>query len=85
MTAASTTPVQDATTDVAPVPAIELLGQSGGCCGGSSCGACAPAGPATPSGKLQLCAVKRAENRHNCSFTGVGGARSGVAPAFWEN
>jgi uncharacterized protein (DUF779 family) len=39
MTAASTTPVQDATTDVAPVPAIELLGQSGGCCGGSSCGA----------------------------------------------
>lgn len=40
MTAASTTPVQDATPEVAPVPAIELLGQSGGgCCGGSACGA----------------------------------------------
>jgi hypothetical protein len=39
MTAAITAPVDDVTTEVAPVPTIELLGQSGGgCCGGSACG-----------------------------------------------
>jgi hypothetical protein len=32
-----------------------------------------------------LCALKRAEYRHNGSFVRVRGARSGVAPAFWEN
>ena len=28
----------DVPADVTAVPEIELLGQSGGCCGGSSCG-----------------------------------------------
>lgn len=39
MTDVITTPTQDVPTEVAPAPAIELLGQSGGgCCGGSACG-----------------------------------------------